>query len=493
MQFIAFMNIFIKGHTFHYEMENIARLFTKEVAVKQGRPEKGGDFAYLRAAECQGQKRLLCYVRLKGVSRCKRCFAPENDTREQEFSLGGLLFSALSEIYGFAPPWGTVTGVRPAKYAFEGKKRLGSWKAAEQEFINRNFMRQDKAQLAIETAINSEEIRNLSNRLSASLYISIPFCPTRCSYCSFVSKTTERDGGKQLEQYLGCLLKEIKTAAEEISKTGLELATIYIGGGTPTVLSAAQLERLLNEVNRNFDVKKLLEFTVESGRPDTITPEKLKLIKQAGATRICINPQTFNDEVLKNIGRRHCAAQIDEAFEMAKAQGIENINADLIAGLPGDTAESFEKSLLHLLGLAPKGITVHALTVKRASNLHEEGGYQRTPASQMVDFAYKTLTQSGYKPYYMYRQKNTVDNLENVGYSLPGFGGLYNVFIMEELHTIIACGAGAVTKLVQPGTGYIERVFNYKYPAEYISGFGEMLHRKGKINEFYQSKVFAEG
>ena len=474
------MKIYLSGNTFRYEIENIARLFMEEVEVLEGvRPVRGEPFAYIRLAG----KRGLCFVGTNGKTMCSR-----KKLSEPELELSGMLYTMLCEITGVRPPWGLLTGIRPAKYV----RMAGSDESARKIFCGKYLVRPDKAELAVMTADNSDCVRAMTRENSVSLYISIPFCPSRCSYCSFVSKTTERDGGAMLGGYLECLKREIECALETVGRNHLKLETVYVGGGTPSVLSADQLAQLTGAVAAGTDISKLREFTVEAGRPDTISIEKLAVLKRAGVSRICINPQTFNDCVLKTIGRRHSAADIDAAFAMAREAGFNDINADLIAGLPGDCPESFRNSLSRLLALAPEEITVHALTLKRASNMRESGVFTGSPAAEMVDDSFKTLLAQGYKPYYMYKQKGTVDNLENVGYAKPGHFCLYNVFIMDEVHTIIACGAGGVTKLVNPNTGYITRTYNYKYPAEYISGFDEILARKRRIDEFYKGCIFTE-
>ena len=388
------MIVYIRGHSFRYEMENIARLFTREVTVSTERPVPAGDFAYLRAACAGGRMRLLCYVSVGGDRGLLRRTAPMEDSRAQEYELAGMLYDLLSARFGVKPPWGILTGIRPAKYVSSRREALGSWDAVRSELTGRCHVTGAKTELAIATAIHSQAVRALSRPDSVSLYISIPFCPTRCSYCSFVSKTTERDGGRQLESYVNCLVREIGQALAVIRRLGLRLETVYIGGGTPTVMTAEQLARVLEAVSAGAELAGVREFTVEAGRPDTIDREKLLLLKRAGVSRICINPQTFSDEVLRAIGRRHTAADIDRVFAEARALGFSNINMDLIVGLPGDTAEGFRRSLDRVSELAPEGVTVHALTIKRASTLREKGGFTASPASVMVDDAYRTLTEN---------------------------------------------------------------------------------------------------
>ena len=284
-------------------------------------------------------------------------------------------------------------------------------------------------------------------------------------------------------------MKELKITADIASSLGLHLESVYMGGGTPTTLSAEQLERVLTATAEYFDMSDIKEFTVEAGRPDTVTPEKLAAIKRSGVGRISINPQTLNDDILRSIGRRHTVAQVYEAMNMAKAAGFDNINMDLIAGLQGDTLESYMHTIDGVISLDPASITVHTLAMKRSARLVTErmAAYNAEGllAAQKLDYGEKRLTESGYDPYYLYRQSGMVGNLENVGWSKPGYEGVYNVFIMDETHTILAVGGGAVTKLKQPHVNNIERIFNYKYPYEYISRFDEMIERKKGIKEFY--------
>ena len=288
-----------------------------------------------------------------------------------------------------------------------------------------------------------------------------------------------------MDPYLEALCNEVRAIRDQAEGCGLNLKTVYIGGGTPTALSADGLRKLMGTVAECFDLSKLEEYTVEAGRPDCTDAEKLAVLKEYGATRISINPQTFSDEVMARIGRKHSAADILRCFEEARAAGHDNINMDLIAGLPGDTVEGFEKSLATAISLSPENITVHTLTLKRASNLvigHADSDYGDVAA--MLEKC-SALSEAGYRPYYLYRQKGTLQNLENTGWCKPGKEGYYNIYIMEEVHSILSAGAGGSTKLVQPGGDKIQRIFNYKYPAEYINGFDTILQRKEGVSEFY--------
>ena len=320
------------------------------------------------------------------------------------------------------------------------------------------------------------------------MYISIPFCPSRCSYCSFVSHSVHR-AKNIIPKYVELLCEELKVTAKAANDLGLKLETVYMGGGTPTALDENQLDTVLKTVRESFDMSAVREFTVEAGRPDTVTKEKLLAIKNNGVSRISINPQTLNDDVLKAIGRNHTAKQMEDAFMLARSLGFDNINTDLIAGLPSDTYESFVDTVEKIIKLDPESVTVHSLSMKRASTLSMNGDYPEIEAgkiaSDMVDYARNRLSECVIVPYYMYRQSKTVGNLENVGYAKSGFEGLYNVYIMDETHTILACGASAVTKLREPNGNFIDRIYNFKYPYEYISRFDEIISRKQGIYNFY--------
>ena len=476
------MDIFIKGHPFRYETENIARMFTREVSVSEEKPRRTGDFAYLRIIERTGAKELFCFVCVGGESAGERRGMTVSDDAELELELS--FYRLLCRLYGKTQPWGVMTGVRPAKFAARLAKETGETEA-RRRFRDIYLVSPEKTELCFATEREGARLRSLARPDGFSLYIDIPFCPSRCSYCSFISKTAQRDL-QMIPQYLECLEAELARSAELTSQLGLKPQTVYFGGGTPSILSAKQLERLCARVEKEFDLSELLEYTVEAGRPDTIDAEKLAALKNAGVTRISVNPQTFSDEVLVAAGRRHTADQTRKALSLAMETGFNCVNADLIAGLPLDNIENFKSAVKELEGYGVENITVHALTVKRASRINEQGGEPSRDAAEMVDYAARELCAKGYRPYYMYRQKGTVDNLENVGYSLPGKEGVYNVFIMDEVQTIIACGAAAVTKLVDGKTGRMERIFNYKYPAEYIKGLGELLERKEGVRKFYE-------
>lgn len=406
---------------------------------------------------------------------------------DNELVSAQLLYKLLCDFTGLTQPWGILTGVRPVKLL----RRLAEESNEEQavkKFEKDFFVSNEKIALSRETEYNERKILELSKPESFSLYVGIPFCPSRCSYCSFVMASIER-AEKLIEPYTKLLCEEIKQTAEIANKLGLRLETVYFGGGTPTTLSAEQLDTVLRTVNKSFDMSTCREFTVEAGRPDTIDSTKLFALKENKVDRISINPQTTNDEVLKTIGRKHTAQQFFDAFELARKCGFDNINTDLIAGLPTDTPESFKNSLDSIVKLNAECITVHTLCMKRASRLTTEGVtldlQQARDAREMLAYTQNILGQNGYIPYYMYRQSRMVGNLENVGWSKRGFESLYNVYVMDETHTILACGSGGVTKLKRNNPDYLERIFNFKYPYEYIDRFDELIQRKSGIMQFY--------
>lgn len=410
--------------------------------------------------------------------------APDTDRKN---ALSVLFYRVLSEATGDEYPWGILYGVRPARF-FHSLADKYSPKYAEEVLKRKFLVSDDKIRLVSMVAESENEIIRLSRPESFSLYISIPFCPTRCTYCSFVSHSIER-ASSLVEDYVDLLELELRETGKIVSELGLRLETVYFGGGTPTTLSARQLERLLRAVENHFDLSTLQEFTVEAGRPDTVDRDKLTALKNGGVGRISINPQTFNDDVLDAIGRRHTSAQTLEAFETARQCGFDNINMDFIAGLPQDTFDSFVNSMETALNLDAESITVHTLCLKTGAFMTSAGMPDKTLAGKMVDFSRERLTASGYKPYYMYRQGKSIGNLENTGWCLPGRDCLYNVFMMDETHTVLAAGAGAVTRLKNPNSGKIERIYNYKYPYEYIGNFHEMLQRKNQIEEFYKKII----
>lgn len=402
-----------------------------------------------------------------------------------ELHCAQMLYKVLSKATGLDMGWGILTGIRPSKLLIRLIKEMGEEEAID--YFQKAFLvSESKTQLALSVAKTEESIMASTSLDDYSLYISIPFCPSRCSYCSFVSSAVNTSSAKKIiEPYFEHLIEEIKNTALIAKQCKIKLKSIYIGGGTPSTLSANQIETLISTINDNFDLSSCDEFTFEAGRPDTITREKLEACLKLGVDRISINPQTMSDEVLKGVGRLHSARDCVDVYNIAKDIGFKNINMDLIAGLPNDTYEEFCKSLNEVIELNPSCITVHALAYKRSADLLYTDGYfnDTINACKMINFANKALLSSGYKPYYMYRQAKSVGNLENVGWCKEGYESKYNIFMMEECHTILSCGAGAVTKLVNENE--INRIYNFKYPFEYNDRFEELLERKKAVLDFY--------
>ncbi len=389
-----------------------------------------------------------------------------------------------------APEWGALTGVRPTKLMTNIMREGKSDKQAAHAFREKYFTSQARADLCVQTAHYSMDAEDSLPENGICLYVGIPFCPTRCAYCSFVSQSVEKSM-KLVAPFFDALMDEIDATAEQVKKLGLVPISIYMGGGTPTTLSAQQLDILLTKLENAFDLSQVRENTVEAGRPDTITLDKLHVLKAHGVSRISVNPQTMTDSVLEAIGRKHTAQDIIDAFAMVRKVGGMAVNMDLIAGLPTDTPESFKRTMDTVMALDPENITVHTLSLKKGARLMDEGGDIPTPASvkEMVDYAHKCLYEGGYIPYYLYRQKNMSGGFENTGWSKPGYENLYNICIMEELCSIIAMGAGGSTKLVKP-SGKIDRIFAPKYPNEYISNLAKTCNDKEKIGEFYGVQTF---
>lgn len=391
------------------------------------------------------------------------------------------VYHMLKEKTGQHFPWGMLTGIRPAKtintYMDTGLTKAESIK----KMIETYEMSPEKAELAATVATAERSILEKADKNGISLYIGIPFCPTRCLYCSFTSYPIDIYKTK-VDGYVEALIKELKFLGEKAQ--GKRLDSIYIGGGTPTSLSAEHLDKIMGEVSETFDLSNILEYTVEAGRPDTITAEKLKVIKKNGASRISVNPQTMNDETLKLIGRKHTVDDIKRVFYEARSIGHDNINMDLILGLPGEGEDEVKNTMEEIKKLSPESLTVHTLAVKRASRLRETlGDYDLAKAMLMeniLGLSAKGAAEMGLAPYYMYRQKNMLGSFENVGYAKKGFESIYNVVIMEETQSIYAAGAGASTKLYDPETDRIERIFNVKNVDEYIGRIDEMIDRKRK-------------
>ena len=477
------MNLYIRNNTFWFELENLTRLFFPNEKINVYREFQSVEKPFILASL---DDEITVSVAI-GDFEAEKTAPVCADNGENELSTVKLLYQLLHDFSGIDQPWGLLTGVRPIKLLRKLRAEIGT-EASDRRFLEDYYVSPEKLRLADMTEENERRIIELSRPESFSLYVGIPFCPSRCSYCSFVMASVER-AKKLMQPYTDLLCEEIRATGQIAADLGLRLETVYFGGGTPTTLSPEQLDQVLGAVNSSFDLSACREFTVEAGRPDTITAEKLFALKENKVGRISIKPQSVSDEVLRAIGRKHTAQQFFDAFELARKCGFDNINTDLIAGLPKDTAEGFRRSLDAMLALDAECVTVHTLCMKRAATLTQDGKTlnreEAATAREMVRYAQETLTARDYIPYYLYRQTRMVGNLENVSWSKKGYESLYNVYVMDETHTILACGSGGVTKLRDPDSDFLSRVFNFKYPYEYIGRFDEILKRKSDIKRFY--------
>lgn len=487
------MRLYFSGHDCRYAAEqSLLMLFPGEKPeYPEGSPS--GERCELRVS--RGAKYTVCTALLvrSGAAFRGRAQA-ENPDPADEYALRGcenrlvkLAFYRAALASGLPKPeWGSLSGVRPAKL-MDGYLREGlSPRAAKGRFMREYFVSGSRAQLCLDAALAAQEAARSLDERDVCLYVGIPFCPTRCAYCSFVSQSVEKSM-KLMEPFLDALLLDIRATAAETRRAGLRPVALYMGGGTPTTLSAAQLDRLCAALEREFDLSALREYTVEAGRPDTITAEKLRVLRAHGVGRVSVNPQTMSDSVLEAIGRRHTAQDIVDALALVRECGGFEVNMDLIAGLPTDTAGGFSRTLDTVLSLAPENVTVHTLSLKRGSGLTLAGRPlpEAGEVRAMLDEAMERLAGSGYAPYYLYRQKNMAGGFENVGWTKPGSENLYNICIMEELCSILAMGAGGSTKLVADGGKRIKRFIAPKYPQEYINAAPGFAAGKERIGEFY--------
>lgn len=408
-------------------------------------------------------------------------FSPER--RQVSDLVKKSVFFACKKLSDMPTPWGISTGIRPAKTA----RMMLDKNAPDGEILK--YMQEEflitpkKAQLSLDVAKKEHALLKKRVENGVSLYVGIPFCPTRCAYCSFISQAMAHNR-KFVQPYIKALVKEIEETARMAESLGFKAETIYFGGGTPTTLSPENLDILIKRVKECFDITSLCEFTVEAGRPDTFSDEMLAVLSENGVNRISINPQSMNQKTLDKIGRRHSVEQTAAAFEMAKKYNCFSINADIIAGLPDESPEDFAQTVSGVCALSPDAVTVHTMYLKRAARLI--GDFEKlrfaSDMDSMVQYSYDFLTEKGYNPYYLYKQKNTLGNLENVGFSKENHESLYNIFIMEEIQTILAMGGGASTKMVRGDR--IERVFNPKEAADYINRIDEIIEKKKNALEF---------
>ncbi len=495
------MKIYMIGHTYKYALEQIMLMLFPDERPEYPETPAG------TAPACRSSLRCgsvwctsVCTLLLEGGSFQARARVRSEDLTD-ELTRTRLLTKIVKLAFYRAalrsgmekPEWGALSGIRPTKLLTRRLEAGMTPDAALRDFCREYEVSPARAALCLDTARASLRVQDALTPQDVCLYVGIPFCPTRCAYCSFVSNSVEKSM-KLVEPFLQALLREIDATAETVARLGLRVISIYMGGGTPTTLSPEQLDRLCGRLAERFDLTSLREYTVEAGRPDTITAEKLRVLRAHGVGRISVNPQTMCDSVLEVIGRRHTAADILRALELVRAAGGFAVNMDLIAGLPSDRPERFSATLDQVLALRPENITVHTLALKKGSRITlavTDGGDAALPSpeavSRMLDEAMLRLRGAGYAPYYLYRQKFMSGGFENVGWTKPGCENLYNVCIMEELCSILAMGGGASTKLVDFARGHIERVFAPKYPQEYIASIEKTIADKSKVEVFYHA------
>ena len=490
---IGLMKLYLYGHEYKYAVEQmLLTLFPAErPQYPEGKPE--GDRMEIRLS--RGEKRVTasCVLtlderRYHGAASCALNALGDALAADRKCQrlIKNAMYRAALRSGREKPVWGALTGVRPAKLLEEKLRQGMGEQAALRAFIEEFEVSPERAALCLDAGRETMKADESLGEKDVCLYVGIPFCPTRCAYCSFVSQSVEKSM-KLIPPFLDALEREIAATAEVVRKLGLRPVSLYMGGGTPTTLSAAQLDRLCTVLAERFDLAALREYTVEAGRPDTITEEKLRVLRRHGVDRVSVNPQTMSDTVLDVIGRRHTAADIVTALETVRRVGGMAVNMDLIAGLPADTAEGFADTLTKVLALKPENITVHTLSLKKGSRITLEGSEipDAQAVGRMLDLAEQVLRRADYAPYYLYRQKFMSGGFENVGWTKEGYVNLYNICIMEELCSILAMGGGGSTKLIAPGDGRNIRLMAPKYPLEYIDKIEKTCEDKRKILEFY--------
>ena len=491
------MKLYYRGHNYRYAAEQmLLTLFpTERPEYADAPPGPGEDALVLSLSRGETWATATAALTWGGAEyrAARRCRVSElTDRLSADRALQRILklafYDAGTAALGKEPPWGALTGVRPVK--IPAKAMLAGATPAQAEKVLRDTYRVSpgRRKLAMDCAQASLAAQRSLGEHEVSLYVGIPFCPTRCAYCSFVSADVGR-ALKLIDPFLDALSREIRATGAMLADAGLRVRTVYFGGGTPTTLTAPQLDRLMGEIAEHIDLSACTEYTVEAGRPDTITAEKLAVLKRRGCDRVSVNPQSMSDAVLAAMGRAHRAADILGAFALVRESGIGCVNMDLIAGLPGDSADGFRSSLDQVLSLAPENVTVHTLALKKGSRLME--GDTPLPAGEdvaaMLDYAWTALRESGQIPYYLYRQKYMSGSFENIGWCRPGGECWYNVDIMSELCSILSFGAAGSTKMVVPGTNQIQRAFNVKYPTEYIQRPEKWQANQAAFAAFYEA------
>ena len=491
------MDLYFSGHDYRYAVEQtMLTLFPgQRPNYPQGDPTGISPSALVRLERSGSSLTAQAILWWEGrrytashAASAGDCSDPLSARRAEQRTVRLAFYDAGVQALDTPPPWGALTGVRPVKLPTRMLADGFSEDQALAELTGGYRVRPDRAGLAVTCAKAALDVKRGLARNQISLYLGIPFCPTRCAYCSFISADV-RGALSLVEPYVDALCREIALAGAELSAAGLSISTVYMGGGTPTTLSASQLDRVLSAAERHLPMKNCREFTVEAGRPDTITADKLKILRGHGVQRISINPQTMEDSVLQAMGRAHTADDIRRTMALAQTHFGGMINMDLIAGLPGDSPDGFAHTLEQVLAMAPANLTVHTLALKKGARLMEEQSALCSPeaVSLMLSCARDTLTAAGYHPYYLYRQKYMSGSFENVGWCQPGARCAYNIIMMEELQTVLSLGAGGITKLVDPDTGKITRLSNPKYPKEYLESADKLAAHLAQAVDFQKS------
>ena len=494
------MKLYLYGHEYHYAVEQmLLTLFpTERPEYPEGEP--AGNRMEIRLSRGEKHTSATCAL-YQGRSVFRGSARAANETMTDALATDRIcqrlvknaMYRAALRSGVAKPAWGALTGVRPGKLMAGILTQCADEKAALRRFIAEYDVSPERAGLCLATTRQTQRCEASLEEKDVCLYVGIPFCPTRCAYCSFVSQSVEKSM-KLIEPFLAALEREIAATAAQVKTLGLRPVSIYMGGGTPTTLSAEQLDRLCTVLEEQFDLGSLREYTVEAGRPDTITREKLRVLRAHGVDRVSVNPQTMSDKVLENIGRRHTAADIVTALDKVRAEGGFAVNMDLIAGLPGDSVSGFRDTLEKVLTLGAENVTVHTLSLKKGSRITLD----QTPlptareVAAMLDYASARLTAAGYAPYYLYRQKFMSGGFENVGWQKGDTVNLYNICIMEELRSILAMGGGGSTKLIRPDGGRNIRLMAPKYPLEYVESIEKTCAEKEKITGFYREYLKEE-
>ena len=487
------MRLYLSGHDYKYAVEQmLLTLFPDErPEYPAGNPE--GKRMEIRLSRTEANTSASCAYTVgrnvwRGTARAsnERLSDPLERDRVCQRLIKNAMYRAALKAGVPKPPWGALTGVRPGKLMAGLVAACGDEKTALRRFVSEYDVSPERAGLCLATTRETLRAARSLEARDVCLYVGIPFCPTRCAYCSFVSQSVEKSMAL-IEPFLEALEKEIAATAEQVKKLGLRPVSLYMGGGTPTTLTASQLDRLCTVLAEAFDLSALREYTVEAGRPDTITEEKLRVLKEHGVDRVSVNPQTMSDRVLEIIGRRHTALDIVAALDKVRAVGGFQVNMDLIAGLPGDSVAGFRDTLEKVLTLGAENVTVHTLALKKGSRITLDQTPLPAPreVAAMLDYAQTRLRAAGYAPYYLYRQKFMSGGFENVGWQKGGSVNLYNICIMEELRSILAMGGGGSTKLIRPDGGRNIRLTAPKYPLEYIAQIDETCLDKAQIEAFY--------